>query len=404
MYNYSMITVDKFLLKLVSDNSHPVETWMTAKDARLIRSLANSINSPVFITENQSRLLVKVLKHYNTKLIEIYPELDSILDIATWSKPFRIVEQIKRIYLKNIGEDTIGIVVEYTFTSAIRKVLTTISKNIQGGVQTLSTKLAWVEFTEKNIITLLDSLKPYKFEVDEVLQNHYDKIKSWNVETECANIFYGLNLNPAIQTALAEEIDITNENLIKDRSLKYQYIVKTPLVEDSLTSLLAHRTQSKIWVDNKKYSLEELISVIKSLNRLPALVVFDTWQPEGCLKGLTQLHNALSTNEIKENIGIYFRLPNDEGGKEFNQFISEHKYNSKLDNNTQIAGVQTGKLPKFFLKDCSWEPKSVIVFGNNLRHSKTAVYSNRCDLVISYSEKMSVFESNVGWATSTWAL
>jgi len=399
-----MITVDKFLLKLVSNNSHPVETWMTSKDSKLMRSLANSINSPMFITENQSRLLIKVLKSYNGKLLELYPEFDTILDAPLWSKSFRIVEQVKRIYLKNIGEDTVGIVIEYTYNSTIRKILTNISKNIQGGVQTISTKLAWVEFTEKNIVTLLDALKSYKFDVDDILQNYYDTIKSWNVKTECASLFYSDELNPSIQNFLKEEIDTTNEILVKDRSLRYQYINNKPLEEDTLVNFLTNRQQSKIWVDNKKHTLEELIRALKTLQRLPILVVFDSWQPDGCLKHLTELHHALVSNSIEDNVGMYFRLPNEENGKAFNQFISEHKYNAQLDSSTQVAGVQTGKLPKFFLKDCSWTPKSVIVLGNNLRHSKTAVYSNRCDLVISYSEKMSMFETTTGWATSTWAL
>jgi hypothetical protein len=90
--------------------------------------------------------------------------------------------------------------------------------------------------------------------------------------------------------------------------------------------------------------------------------------------------------------------------KVFNSFIQDNHYNAPLNSSTNVAGIQTGKLPKFFLKDCNWVPKSVIVFGSNLRHSKSAVYSNRCDLIISYSDKPSIFDNNTGWATSTWAL
>ena len=399
-----MITVDKFLLRLVANNNHPVETWMTAKDARLIRSLANSINSPVFITENQAKLLVKVLKNYHVKLIQIDAEVDAVFEEAKWSKPFRIVEQIRKTYLKNVGEDTVGIVIENTFTSAIRKVLTTVSKHVQGGVHTLTNKLSWVEFTEKNIVAVLDFLKPYKFEVDDVLQKHYETIKSWSAVKDCSHLFYGDSLNPSIQTALNQEIDISNSELVKDRSLKYQYIVKKEPVEENLLNLITHRTQSRLWIDNKKYSLPDVIGILKTLERLPLLVVFDGWQTEGCFKNLSLLHEALDSNNVKDNIGVYFRLPNEPMGKEFNTFISEQKYNAKLDSDTSVAVVQTGKLPKFFLKDCSWTPKSVIVLGNGLRHSKTAVYSNRCDLVISYSDKMSMLESQTGWITSTWQL
>jgi hypothetical protein len=133
-------------------------------------------------------------------------------------------------------------------------------------------------------------------------------------------------------------------------------------------------------------------------------MIFDTWTESTCNTNLKNLQKSLEENEIFDGVGIYFRLQNTTEGKLFNQFIQEQQYNKPLDHQTQVAGIQVGKLPKFFLKDCDWAPKSVIVLGTNLRHSKTAVYSNRCDLIISYADKPSIFDNNTGWATSTWAL
>ena len=116
------------------------------------------------------------------------------------------------------------------------------------------------------------------------------------------------------------------------------------------------------------------------------------------------MQKSLEENGIFDNIGIYFRLQNDTTGKDFNNFIKNNQYNKPLDQHTLVAGIQAGKLPKFFLKDCDWAPKSVIVLGTNLRHSKTAVYSTRCDLIISYADKPSIFDNSTGWATSTWVL
>ena len=171
-----------------------------------------------------------------------------------------------------------------------------------------------------------------------------------------------------------------------------------------MINLIAHRTQQKLWIDSNSHALPDLIKSLKELNRLPLLVIFDSHSAESCTRNLQNLQNSLEKNEISKGVGIYFRLQNDTTGKVFNSFIQDNHYNSPMNSDTMVAGIQAGKLPKFFLKDCNWAPKSVIVLGSNLRHSKSAVYSNRCDLIISYSDKPSIFDNNTGWATSTWAL
>lgn len=399
-----MMTVDKLLLELLDNASPQVESYMSNKDARLVRSLSTAANSPQFLTENQSKLLVKVLLNYKEEISKTVEHVAILLEMPIWSKPFRVVEQVRKVYVRNMGDQT-SIVIEYSFSAAIRKILTSVSKHIQGGVQTISNKVAWIELTEKNIITILDALRPLKFDVEDILLEHYNTIKSWKVEDECKQLFYGADLLPTIRNKLDTEFTVTSDTIALDRSLRYQYIVKkTGTVEENLTNLLTYRTNSKVWINSDTHTLTQVIGTLKELNRLPALVVFDSWQPATCSNHLIELRTALLNNGIDSGVGIYFRLPSEEQGKAFNTLISEHKYNAKLDTTTQIAGVQTGKLPKFFLKDCDWEPKSVIVLGNNLRHSKTAVYSNRCDLIVSYSDKPSIFESQTGWATSTWAL
>ena len=93
----------------------------------------------------------------------------------------------------------------------------------------------------------------------------------------------------------------------------------------------------------------------------------------------------MEKNGFFDDIGIYFRLDNDESGAEFNNLIKEKSYNKQLDLSTNIVGVQNGKIPKFFLKS-DWKPMSVLELGVNLQHGKTLAYSNRADLIISYSD------------------
>jgi hypothetical protein len=81
---------------------------------------------------------------------------------------------------------------------------------------------------------------------------------------------------------------------------------------------------------------------------------------------------------------------------EFNKFIADKQYNAQLDQSTKIVGVQNGKIPKFFLKN-DWKPMSVISIGSSLKQTKTAVYANCCDLIISYSDSQPIIETRTLW-------
>jgi hypothetical protein len=62
-----MITVDKFLINLLSTAPDAVAS-LPQRDLKVLKSLAKIVISPIFITENQGNLLVKILKEHQLKL------------------------------------------------------------------------------------------------------------------------------------------------------------------------------------------------------------------------------------------------------------------------------------------------------------------------------------------------
>jgi hypothetical protein len=403
-----MTTVDNLLLKITSHTSPTIEEYLPSRDAKVLRSLTTAVSSSVFITENQSRLLVKLLTQYSNNFLNIEPNIENILISSNWSKRFRAVDNTKKVYIKTLKDKEPAIFVEYAPNSTVRKVLQGIRKLVENSITVHSTNLISVELTEKNIVAVVELLKSQKFEFDQKITDFYEIIKKWKFSDECKKFFFGENLYSPIKSSLENDIgseSLNDLSLVSDRKTRYHFLTKkVEKNEGNLQNLIVHRTQQKVWIDSNVYALTDVIKKLKDLKRLPLLVIFDSHSADTCTKTLKNLQESLENNEICDHIGIYFRLQNDTTGKVFNSVIQETHYNAPLDNRTNVAGIQTGKLPKFFLKDCNWTPKSVIVFGNNLRHGKTAIYSNRCDLIISYSDKPSIFDHNTGWATSTWAL
>jgi hypothetical protein len=129
-----------------------------------------------------------------------------------------------------------------------------------------------------------------------------------------------------------------------------------------------------------------VVDSLKSLNRLPLLVIFDGHDSAVNKKTLNLLSDALKTNGVDDHIGIYFRFNQGNDPAGFNKIISELGYNKNLSNQSQVAGIAAGKLPKFFIKD-KWKPKSVISFTTSFRNSKSYVYCNDVDLIIYYGDK-----------------
>jgi len=398
-----MTTIDHLLLEIVNSTSPTIEELIVSKDSRVLRSLASSVSNHLFITENQSRLLIKILRENSEKLKNISEEIGTALNAPSWSKPFRHIEQVKKLYIEKNHDNEYTLSVEFTFSSEIRKILTSNSARIDNFVAHASGKIWTADFTEKNIVTLVEILEPLGFEIDITIKNHYDTIKSWS-EQKIHDQFLITNIEyPNFQRAITADLGIEtaiDQNIISDRSVRYQYFVEnTKNPGETLIEYIANRSSTKIWIDKNQHSLVDVMSALVKLRRLPLLVVFDTVVNNKYLENLENLSNSMKNLGLDKSVGIYFRLPNDEIGKKFNTIIAENNYNQKLDNDLNVAAVSSGKIPKFFIKN-AWKPMSVIALDTRmgLRHGKTSVYTNCCDLIIEYAEEKSILEDKkIAW-------
>ena len=392
-----MTTVDNLLTKIINHGFDKFSNQLEKKDLKVLKSLGTSVCLPSFITENQSRLLHKILSSYKLHFKEVDNDIEEILEKNSWSKTFRVVENIRKLYLEKTSSGEMVISVEFTHNARIRDLLNKMTVGDFGQIARISNKVCTYTLTEKHIVHLVEALRPHKFEIDQKITDFYEIIKKYEISEIQANYTLEENSPDNMKKCLVEEcgpLDQISETVLQDRSTRYQYFLKNPPKKyGNLSDFIINRDKPKVWINKNLHPLAEIFKILKEINRLPTLVVFDSSSEEGYLKNLQILQESLENSGISENIGIYFRLENNEKGKIFNESIKQLQYNKPLTKDTSIAAVQIGKLPKFFLKDCDWSPKSVIVLDSTLRHNKTAVYSNRCDLVISYSDKESIIEA-----------
>jgi uncharacterized protein YjgD (DUF1641 family) len=383
-----MMTVDQLILHIVDFTTPTIEEVLSKRDSKVLRSFGTMLKNGVFFTENQSKLLLKILQENKEKFKIFQTDIETIILSPTWSKPFRQVDVVRKFYIAdNQGE--LSLFVEFTYSGTIRRLIQNISKKVEGLTQITPAKLYSLDLTEKNIVELVEVLRPLNFVIDDKIIEHYNTIKSWSEIEVKSQFFLTTMINTNFQKHITDDLGLNNaitQDIINDRSIRYNYFVeKTEKNPENLTEIIANRNSTTTWIDKKQYSLSDVIESLVELKRFPLLVVFEGYDEKRCFTDLQNLAESLEKNRIFSDIGIYFRLDNSAVGKEFNQYIADKHFNSKLEKDSIVCGVQSGKIPKFLLKT-AWKPMSVISLGNAVKNSKTAVYTSCCDLIISYSD------------------
>jgi hypothetical protein len=381
-----MNSTDNILIDLYSNSPASIQQTVPVRDRKILVSLFRQISSGHFLTENQGKLLVKIFKENIDNLKFEDREILSLIESPVWSKPFRQIEYVKKIYLGD-GEEK-HIIIEFTFNKRIRDQISKMSKDLEGSLMSVGNKKHILPLTEKNILTLVKGLKNFRFEIDEKIQDFYQEISE--VLSTKENIFDLKKIeNKKLLDSLYADIGVeNNENhlLLADRKIRYQYQIFSDFTPTTLTDKIAYRRTSKLYLDKNQVSLTDILHSLNDLNRLPVLFIFSSHDIKDSIIDLKNMATALESNSITD-VGIYFRFDNtSEQNKTFNDLVNALKYNSKLDNNTKIVGLANNKLPKFLVKD-KWKPKSIISFTNNFKNNKTSVYCDDVDLVIYYHDK-----------------
>ena len=388
-----MTTIDH-LLTIIIEHADHIKQEISHRDFTVLLSMTNTLISGSLINENQSRLLIKILKE-NRKVLKKFSDEFSNNNLLnpTWSKPFRQVQQMKKFTIQII-KDTAMLVIEFTPSAVLKKVLVNLTNDIEDLIIEIpNSGRAVAALTERNIVHLVNILKTLDFEIEPIILEYYTIIKNWQL-AEIRNQFQiDTIINSNFQKCIIDDLGVStviDNNIIQDRGTRYQYFTKfaPSAPTDQLVKKIAYRSDTKIWIDAKKYPLSDVIGALKELKRLPLLVVFDSnnFPSQILTTQLQMLNTALMNNDIVDNIGVYFRMANIDSGTDFNKMIAEYKYNSKLTIDSQVAAIESIKIPKFFLTS-DWKPMSVIVLNSALKYSKSAVYSSCCDLIISYSDE-----------------
>ena len=87
-----MTFIDKLLINIV--NEPDFDSVVPAHEVSVLRSLAKSASGPFFLTENQSRLVIRLIKEAAKFMPTQKEQIAQALQSPEWSRSFRHIEQI----------------------------------------------------------------------------------------------------------------------------------------------------------------------------------------------------------------------------------------------------------------------------------------------------------------------
>ena len=375
-----MSTVDS-LLPLIAANIKTVQQAIPNKDKRILLSLEKQLTFGVFLTENQGNLLIKIIKENIAPMTSIIPDVQNVIEEKMWSKSFREIKKIKKIYIP--AESADSFVVEFSYNTKFREKISALNILLKGNIVTSGSKYI-INLTEENLTLVVDAFKNDNFEIDEKITNFFQEIQEIQKNTKDPFDIFDLKnekTKNAVKSSLGEDY-LTNLQLLQDRKIRYQYKNTQKIQENSLENKIANRESRKIFV-GADIGFTELMSSLKNLKRFPVMLIFDGHQSSKDKKNLKFVENAVKELNLGDDIGIYFRYNKESDSEKFNQEINALAYNKDLTGTTTVVGISNNKIPKFMIKS-QWKPQTVISFTSSFKSNKSYVYCSDVDLIVYY--------------------
>jgi len=168
-----MSTVDS-LLPLIAANIKTVQQAIPNKDKRILLSLEKQLTFGVFLTENQGNLLIKIIKENIAPMTSIIPDVQNVIEEKMWSKSFREIKKIKKIYIP--AESADSFVVEFSYNTKFREKISALNILLKGNIVTSGSKYI-INLTEENLTLVVDAFKNDNFEIDEKITNFFQEIQ-----------------------------------------------------------------------------------------------------------------------------------------------------------------------------------------------------------------------------------
>lgn len=366
-------------------------------DATVVKSIGRQVIRGTALTDRQLALMQEKLKRYKTQFREAGIDISECLN--NLRQPLRTIDRSKSIKIVESSAGNLNgtfIEVKFPFKKSDASDLGKLSEQSNERVLMPKPSHYYFAFTELNVKLLLDFYinKP-SFSIDDRLITLYKKItdmldsKNSVIPQVCGTSL--INVHPrAVNNAINEIGPLTDETRIKyiDRRLRYGIVDVDYKEPNSLIEKIAYRKRVGYSSKINEEPIEDLLSALLDLDRLPLLVILKKCD---AARQLEEITNFFAGKIPTSQQSVLFRT---DGTKpKFNELVQERNLNNWVDKNTKVVYV-ADKLPKVLVKS-QWKPVAALEHTGFIMDGKLAHFTSYyCDLVVYREEQESLFRKH----------
>lgn len=391
------MTVEDYICLLVDNGDFSI----LQKDAKLLKSLSSQIKKGVAFTDRQHQLSKEKLIEYKDQF-DKQNYKDLLNDLDNLRQPYREINREKSVkivskeYFDLFGvTKQMKLAVRFPYSTKMIKLISFIKTLQKIHEYDKNTKTHFIDFTEENVLKLLDFLELSNFELDDNVNNFYLEIK--NIQKNFKDFRPGVynfklkNVSPNCYAYAVEQLGSPSRKnlaLYYDRRsvLGLSFFDEKDL-NSSLNDLgllsqkIAHSTRKTLYAAKDKFSCHDIIQSLYNLKRFPLLIILKRNYE---LEGLQNFYNELIKFISPELMTVLFRLDNSKTENTlFNNTIKDLQLNNTLMDETKVVFLNNEKLSKPILKN-KWLQNTSIILDSFRQSKNYSLFYNRAEIVILY--------------------
>ena len=379
------------LIKLVTNNFGHLISY---RDMEIMQSICDQLYLNDSVTEKQGSLILRILNTHKDSLRSVIHDISEILEVANWQKPFRTLNNIRKISIEkrkspNTGIEGTSIVVRFPFDKELVEHFRSLNSSVHQlhrGAFDQNDKVWVFSLTEHNILKIGDSVLSRDFQSSEEFLEYYNECNSIrsNIEKNIPLLVHR-DGQYSIDNAHALIPQPNTDNLVEALFHARSYGITTWCddIEDKINkevnavtkTVLLSTKKNRPWFNSDVVDIDEFENLL--MHNKPILIIVPGGSELELTKKWVKFAQRLGIDNTE--ISVMFRLPNDQNA--FNQYVKDHRLNTAPDHNTRIVFVST-KITKPLIK-AGIKFNTIINLGyyQYMHFSMNAVVENSCNLV-----------------------
>lgn len=386
-----------------ANNTPNYQFFLNTSDVKLLTSLAKQVQKNIGLTDRQFELTKKKLLEYRDDFekngfFDLDKDLENLrIELRTINRSKTVQLVLKDYFDLFSVRNKVMIAIRFPYSNKMIKYITFIKDIQERREYDSKSKTHFVEFTEKNVLKIVDKLQDANFEIQKEIIDYYKEIKEFekspqkfqpgvynfelkNIHKNCIDYLVAYLGKPCLQNLALyydrrDEFGLGHfdETDLRDSLKEYS----------SLANKIIERRDKQILIDSSKFTFKDVFSAIKELQRLPLLIILKHGHEA---ENLLEYYQALADKTDLKNISVMFRLENNtEKNIQFNELVKELKINNKVTSTTEVVILNNEKIPKPLLQE-NWKPNTTLLIDTFRQKKQLTIYYNESSLIINYDD------------------